>query len=109
MKQLEAEFQAQVMQLAKLRGWRSAHFRRSRTKTGWSTAVAGDGVGWPDLFLVRATTGQKLAAELKVPPNKVTPEQTQWLSDMEACGIPAFVWCPKDWDEIETVLEHGPK
>ena len=109
MKITEEEFTNQVLEMARLRGWRSAHFRPARTKTGWKTAVAGDGKGFPDLFLVRRKTGHKLVAELKVPPNKCSPEQEEWLADFEAVGIPAYTWTPADFDEIERVLEHGPE
>ncbi len=110
MKKLRPEeaFLEQVLALAKLRGWRRAHFRPARTASGWRTAVQADGRGFPDLFLIRPRTQSRLVAELKVPPNQVTPEQRQWLRDCEACDIAAFIWTPDDWDEIERVLEHGP-
>ena len=110
MKKLKPEeaFLRQVLDLALICGWRRAHFRPARTANGFRTAVQGDGKGFPDLFLVRATTKSKLVAELKIPPNVCTPEQTAWLEDSEAVGIPAFVWTPADWCKIESVLRHGP-
>ena len=105
----ENDFQDTVIKLAKLHGWRVAHFRPSRTKDGWATAVSADGKGFPDLFMLRDSTGHRVAAELKVGHNKTTPEQDAWLTAMEACGIPAFVWKPCDWDEIEDVLTNGVK
>ena len=39
----EAEFQAQVVELARLRGWRTHHHYDSRRSTP----------GWPDLVMVR--------------------------------------------------------
>jgi hypothetical protein len=45
----EAAFLRQVLDLAKLRGWRTAHFRPAQTSRGWRTAVQGDGAGFPDL------------------------------------------------------------
>lgn len=106
----EEQFQAQVISLAHLRGWRIAHFRPGMNRRGqWQTAVSADGKGFPDLFMVRRSTHHRLAAELKVPPNKLTDEQREWLSDMETCGIPAYEWTPADWQEIERVLEHGPE
>jgi hypothetical protein len=105
----EAAFTAQVLAMARLHGWRSAHFRPARTKTGWRTAVAGDGVGFPDLLLVRARTKQMLVAELKVPPNRTTPEQDRWLAEFEVTGVAAYTWTPADWNEIARVLEQGPE
>jgi hypothetical protein len=103
----EESFLRAVLAMALLFGWRRAHFRPARTATGWRTALSGDGKGFPDLFLVNRQLHAKLVAELKVPPNKVTPEQRAWLDDCEAVGIPAFVWTPADWQEIEYVLQHG--
>jgi hypothetical protein len=69
----ESEFLDQVLQYAKLRGWRSAHFRPAKTIDGWRTPVSGDGKGFPDLLLVRGD--RVIVAELKVGKNKLTLEQ----------------------------------
>lgn len=100
----EESFQSAVVAMAHLHGWSVAHFRKARTKRGWCTAVSADGKGFPDLILCNADLGQVLARELKVPPNKITPEQDAWLCLLNACGIDAGVWTPKDWDEIEYIL-----
>jgi hypothetical protein len=99
----EAEFLGQVLALTRLCGWRTAHFRPARTVAGWRTAVAGDGRGFPDLLLLR---GERIiAAELKVPPNKLAAEQEEWLAAFRAAGVPAFVWVPTDWAAIEAELQ----
>lgn len=98
----EAEFTRQVIQYARLHGWRCAHFRPGRTKDGWRTPVQGDGKGFPDLFLVR--NGRAVAAELKAGRGKLTVEQTQWLAALEASPVETFVWRPEVWAEIERVL-----
>ena len=110
MKRLKPEdaFLAQILDLAKICGWRRAHFRPAQTGRGWRTAVSADGKGFPDLLLVRRKTKSKLVAELKVPPNECTAEQKEWLADCEMVGIPAFTWTPTDWEEIKSVLKHGP-
>jgi hypothetical protein len=110
MKRLKPEeaFLQQVLGLAEIFGWRRAHFRPAQTVKGYRTAVQGDAKGFPDLFLVRRKTKSKLIAELKIPPNVCTPEQKEWLADCEAVGIPAYTWTPEDWEEIKSVLEHGP-
>ena len=103
----EAEFQRQVLELAKLHKWRSAHFRPGMTAKGrWVTAVQGDGKGFPDTLLIRGR--ELVVAELKVGKNKVTPEQAQWLTAFAEADIPAFVWTPEDWPEIVIVLSNGP-
>lgn len=104
----ESQFQTMVITAAQAYGWRVAHFRKARTAKGWTTAVAANGKGFPDLFCVRRKTGHRFAAELKIPPNKVTPDQNEWLDALEMSGIPAFVWTPADWTEIESVLKDGP-
>ncbi len=105
----EAGFMATVIEMAQLYGWMVAHFRPSQNKFGeWRTAVQADGKGFPDLFMVRAKTGHRMAVELKVGAHKATPEQETWLASMNAAGIPAFLWRPTDWEWIERVLRDGP-
>lgn len=99
----EAEFLRQVLQYARLHSWMSAHFRPGMTRKGrWVTAVSGDGVGFPDLLLVKPP--KLIVAELKVGKNQVTTEQRAWLYAFREAGILAFVWRPSDWPEIERVL-----
>ncbi len=106
----EAEFMRQVIQLAYLRGWRVAHFRPGRVlkkdgSTTWRTPVGADGAGFPDLLLIRPRDGRILAAELKVGRNQATPEQVAWLDAFRAAYIPAMIWRPTMWPEIEEALE----
>lgn len=101
----EAEFTKQVLHLARLRGWRTAHFRPGMTQSGnWVTAVQGDGKGFPDLILIR--DGEILAIELKVGNNRTTPEQDAWLSAFGSAGASVGVWRPEDWDYIKSTLER---
>ena len=103
-KPTEKQFQQMVLQLAKLHGWRTAHFRPAMQRDGkWVTAVAGDGKGFPDTVLVKG--GRLIFAELKVGRNKPTAEQRLWLAALGAVpGVTAALWTPADWDAIETVL-----
>ncbi|MDQ2727540.1 MAG: VRR-NUC domain-containing protein [Actinomycetota bacterium] len=99
----EAEFCAQILDLARIFRWRSAHFRPALTKHGWRTPVQGDGAGWPDLVLVRPP--RIVVAELKAAKGRLRPEQIEWLADFGACpGVETFEWRPKDWDQIAEVL-----
>ena len=93
--------------MAHLYGWKVAHFRKARTKRRWITAVGADGKGWPDLLLCHEQRGVTIARELKVPPNKTTPEQDEWLRVLNVCNISAKVWEPLDWNEIERTLTTG--
>jgi hypothetical protein len=103
----EAEFTAQVLALAALRGWRCFHARPARTAVGWRTAVQGNGAGgFPDLILIRGDS--MLVVELKVKRGKATPDQLAWLDAFRAAGIFAAIWRPSDWPLIEMILEDGP-
>lgn len=100
----EDEFLRQVLQLARLCGWRTAHFRPAMTKSGrWVTAVQGDGKGFPDLICTRG--GLIFAAELKSETGTITPEQIEWVAALQAAKVPCFVWRPKDWPDIERLLK----
>ncbi len=103
----EAEFTRQVITFARLHGWSVAHFRAGRTKTGWRTAVSGDGKGFPDLICIHARRGVCIVAELKVKGGRLTAEQRVWIRAFEASGIPAYLWEPADWADIEAVLTEA--
>src|SRR5262245_31539583 len=104
----EREFQRQVIELAKLCGFRVAHFRPARTARGWRTPVEGDGAGFPDLVLLRGAV--LLVAELKSDTGTLTPAQSGWLSAFAEAGVLAYVWAPRDWEHIKRVLARpgGP-
>jgi hypothetical protein len=88
----EAQFQAQVIQLATLLRWRCYH-----TWTSLHSAA-----GYPDLTLVR---GKRLVfAELKSERGKVRPEQEAWLHDLHEAGAQAFIWRPSEWARIVEIL-----
>lgn len=99
----EAQFTTQVIQFARLMGWRVAHFRPAMTAQGWRTAVQGDGAGFPDLVLLR---GRALMFwELKVKPNKANKAQLDWIHClMAAHGVTAHVLYPDDWGWIQETL-----
>lgn len=99
----EATFTRAVIQMARLFGWRVAHFRPARTKDGgWVTPVQGDGKGFPDLVLLKQL--RMVVAELKVRGNTVTPEQRSWIAAFMHANVSTFVWTPDDWEQIEKVL-----
>lgn len=85
----EKDWQAQVVQLARLSGWRRIyHTFDSRRSQG----------GFPDLVLVRPP--ELLIVELKTDVGKVKPNQQEWLDDLAACGVETAVWRPRDFDDI---------
>src|SRR6202042_1235579 len=78
----EAELQHGVIELARLLGYRVAHFRPALTTKGWRTPVEADGKGFPDLVLARP--GRLIFAELKTNTGRATLEQGEWLSALAA-------------------------
>lgn len=105
----EKLFQAKVMQVAAIHGWRQAHFRPSMTRDGrWLTAMAGD-AGYPDLTLAHPTKGI-LFAELKAEKGRVTLEQELWhkyLLAARTVGTAVHIWRPSDLDQIIPILAEG--
>jgi len=103
----ESMWQRRVLDLAALCGWRVAHFRPSRTVTGWRTAVEADGAGFPDLTMTRS--GRLIVAELKSETGRVTPAQLAWLSELSAVpGVEVHLWRPSDWARVQRVLARDP-
>lgn len=112
---LERDFQDNVIQLARLLGWKIAHFRPAKTSKGWRTPMQGD-KGFPDLVL--AKKGRVIFAELKSEKGKVTADQWAWLEEVlgtvsiaddgsTRLSPEAYVWRPSNIDEIQRILnEH---
>lgn len=116
----EAQWQEQVLGMARLFGWRCAHFRSARTEKGWRTPVQADGAGFPDLVLVRGT--ELIFAELKANRGRATEAQHEWVNALahvaaavagvEYCddwevGKPrmnVYFWRPRDADAVERRL-----
>lgn len=91
--QSEADFQAQIIQLAKLRGYKVYHVPDSRKCTS---------DGYPDLHIMGH--GTSFFVELKSAKGKASDEQKEWLRGLNEADTPAFVLRPIDWDFIEIVL-----
>jgi hypothetical protein len=107
---LERGFQDAVVDLARLNGWRTAHFRPALTQKGWRTPVAADGAGFPDLILARGP--RLVVAELKRESGKTSGEQDQWLDAFAAVAamnplVEVHVWRPSDWDTIAATLSRS--
>jgi hypothetical protein len=88
----EQQFQAQVVALARIRGWLEYHTYDSRRSTP----------GFPDLVLVRP--GRVVWAELKTDAGKLTAAQAAWLQALRDAGQEVHVWRPANWPEIEAAL-----
>jgi hypothetical protein len=88
----EGAFRQQVLDLARLTGWR-CYFT-------WASLHSP--AGFPDLCLVRR--GRLVFAELKSERGKATPEQQGWLIDVANAAAESYLWRPGDWPEVEKVL-----
>lgn len=93
-RQTEAEFQQQVVTLAKACGWRVVHHRIS----------LGTPHGWPDLVLLHPGRKRALFWELKSATGTASLAQNTMIADLTACGLDADILRPGDWDHIEAVL-----
>lgn len=114
----ERDFQTEVIDLLHLYRWRVAHFEgvnvlRPDGRRYYATPAKADGKGWPDLVAVKPP--RLLIAELKRDGQYPTPDQREWLADLEAVGramltpggvaVPeVYVWRPKDWPRIQLVI-----
>jgi len=95
----EAEFQAQVLQLARVYGWKIHHDRPAMSRDGrWATHVQGD-AGFPDLVLAHPRHGT-LYAELKTDKGKLSPAQVEWVQTLTDAGAEVHVWRPAQLDLI---------
>ncbi len=103
----ERELQNAVIELARLLGYRVAHFRASLTQSGrWATAMQGD-VGYPDLTL--AGNGRLIFAELKSVKGRISDAQLDWRLALTGTGAEWYLWRPSDWTSgrIEAVLRSA--
>lgn len=102
----EVECQRTIIEAAKTFGWRVHAERAANSAKGWRTPIQGH-AGWPDLILIRPP--QLWAVELKRAPNRVEPEQQEWLDALQACGVETFVvWVPEQLDEFCKALARRP-
>lgn len=91
--QTEAEFQQQVVRLARLLGYAVYHPWLSVRSTA----------GYPDLTIARP--GRLILAELKSERGKLSDAQQGWLDLLRTVkGVEVYCWRPSDWDELEQVL-----
>lgn len=92
---LEDHLLRTVLELSRLLGITTAHFRPALSQSGrWHTAVAGDGKGFPDLVLVGG--GGILYRELKTDVGRLSPEQAVWIRELRSAGADAAMWRPAD-------------
>lgn len=102
----EKTLQADIMELARMTGWRLVHFHDSRrmvTRGGKSFMIGDkDAKGFPDLLLLRPPS--ILVIEVKRELGKVEPEQEAWLQAWRDCGVDVIVARPSNWEEVQRKL-----
>lgn len=102
----EAEWQASVVDLARILGWRHMHARRSIGKgSRWTTAT--NVTGWPDLVLWSERQQRVIFAELKTDTGKLTTEQVEVLRSLRTAGAECHVWRPAQLKDIRDILIRG--
>ncbi len=97
------QFIDQLVDMGHYCGWRVAGFRPARTNKGWRTPVIGDAKGYPDLHFYKPE--RVVVIEVKVPPDKLSPEQQEWHDLLEK--IPCYevyVLTPQDFDKAVDIL-----
>lgn len=99
----EAEFQQQVVGIAKQFGWQVFHpVRNQPTFRGHRQTTE---PGWPDLVLLGHS--RALFVELKRESGKPTQAQTETLQRLAAAGCETALWRPSDLRTVLAVL--GPQ
>lgn len=70
----------QMIDTAHICGYNAMHIRAAMNRRGqWSTPIQGDGVGWPDLTLVKIEPPRRFITwEAKIPEGKYSPGQVEW-------------------------------
>lgn len=108
----EAEFQRNLITLAHGLNYSCAHFRtvrvqRANGSVSYQTPVQADGAGFPDLVMVGH--GRVIFVELKANKGRVRPEQETWINMLREGGATVFLWRPKQWEEIASLLGKWAK
>ncbi|QAY16109.1 nuclease [Arthrobacter phage Elesar] len=83
----EAQFQQQVIDLAKLHGYTLIYHTHDSRRSQ---------PGFPDLVLVSEHRGRALFRELKTGTGRLTEAQFNWLAGMKLAKLNADVWRPAD-------------
>jgi hypothetical protein len=94
MRLAERDWQQRVVDLARLRRWRTYHVFDSRRSEP----------GWPDLVMLREA--RCVVAELKSEHGRLTTAQEVWLTAFrQVPAVEVFVWRPADWQTVIGVLK----
>jgi len=90
---LEADWQRDIVALARQFGWLTYHTFNSRRSTH----------GFPDLVLLR---DRVVYLELKREKTRCTDDQKLWLRCLRSAGAEVYVGRPSDLDDLAVVLSQ---
>jgi hypothetical protein len=91
----EKVFQSLVIKIAQENGWLVHHTYDSRRCAA----------GFPDLVMIRASTGQIIFAELKTVTGRLSKEQEWWRANIKETDAEYYLWKPFDIETIRDVLK----
>ena len=93
------------MDTAQMLGWKVAHFRPmfDAKHKRWRTPATRDGVGFPDLILVRERV---IFAELKSGSGQPVGKQLRWLHWLATAGAECYIWRDDDYDAVVAILRR---
>lgn len=102
----EKTLQSDIMQLARMTGWKVCHFSDSRKMvrrgSRYIPVPDPDAAGFPDLILLRPPV--TFVIEVKKELGRVEPNQVEWLDLWRGCGADVMVARPSNWDEVQRKL-----
>ena len=90
----EAQFQQQVLDIAKTLGWKTYHTYDSRRSEA----------GFPDIVAVSARQGRTIYVELKTQTGRMSLAQKDWLRTLATAGNEVAVWRPADLEDVKAAF-----
>ena len=91
------DLQKGIIDLAHTLHWHVVHNPAVETKNrGWTTALAADSKGFPDLLCFR---DRVVAIEVKGDGDRMSDEQREWGERMRRANVEHYVIRPADWPE----------
>ncbi len=93
----EAQFQAAIVQLAKVLGWGLIYHTYDSRRSA---------AGFPDLILCRPP--RVVALECKRTGGKITTAQEEWIRALSASNVEAYIVWPESMPFIASLLQRKP-
>jgi hypothetical protein len=97
----EYELQKIGLEMMKLLGWKTSHFKAAKVDGRWMTPLQGDAKGFVDVVAAR---DRIIYVEFKGAAGKVEPEQQVWHDCLRRAGGEVYVIRPNDIHQLAQVL-----